>query len=116
MAPVILLPGLGTRSAEGWRPTSPSSGTVKPRCGPGLAAILALPKLAQRHVAYGVHAAHYRTVGVALLKTLAQGLGTAFTPHAQQAWAEVYRVMATIMISASQTAPASRQRVSLSGC
>ena len=33
---------------------------------------------------------HYDTVGAALLKTLRQGLGVAFTPEVEAAWAEVY--------------------------
>ena len=36
--------------------------------------------LGKRHVAYGVQDRHYATVGEALLWTLEQGLGPAFTP------------------------------------
>lgn len=35
--------------------------------------------MAKRHVGYGVQPAHYDTVGAALLWTLEQGLGSAFT-------------------------------------
>jgi hemoglobin-like flavoprotein len=35
--------------------------------------------LGRRHATYGVVDAHYDTVGVALLSTLEQGLGDAFT-------------------------------------
>ena len=38
-----------------------------------------LRQLGARHVAYGVEDAHYATVGKALLWTLEQGLGDAFT-------------------------------------
>ncbi len=60
-----------------------------------------LQQLGQRHVGYGVQTAHYDTVGAALLKTLEQGLGAAFTPDVKQAWAQVYGVMTSVM-----TAPA----------
>jgi hemoglobin-like flavoprotein len=61
-----------------------------------------LEALARRHVAYGVKDAHYATVGAALLKTLEQGLGPAFTPQVKASWAEVYGVMSTVMIAASK--------------
>ena len=60
-----------------------------------------LQQLGQRHTGYGVQTAHYDTVGAALLKTLEQGLGAAFTPDVKQAWAQVYGVMTSVM-----TAPA----------
>ena len=60
-----------------------------------------LQTLARRHVGYGVKDAHYDTVGGALLKTLDQGLGPAFTPQVSAAWSEVYGVMAGVMTSAS---------------
>jgi len=41
--------------------------------------IPAVQKLGERHVSYGVKAEHYDTVGAALLKTLATGLGKEFT-------------------------------------
>jgi hemoglobin-like flavoprotein len=59
-----------------------------------------LQGLAQRHQGYGVQAAHYDTVGAALLETLGQGLGDAFTPPVRAAWAEVYGVMAGVMTQA----------------
>jgi hemoglobin-like flavoprotein len=45
--------------------------------------------------------AHYATVGAALLKTLGQGLGDAFTDEVKQAWTEVYSVMAEVMTAKS---------------
>ena len=60
-----------------------------------------LQSLGERHVGYGVQASHYATVGGALLKTLEQGLGAAFTPAVKAAWTEVYGVMADVMIKAS---------------
>lgn len=50
---------------------------------------------------YGVQPQHYDTVGAALLLTLEQGLGAAFTPEVKQAWATVYGVLASTMKSAA---------------
>ncbi|CAN5489006.1 globin family protein [soil metagenome] len=60
-----------------------------------------LQSLGKRHGTYGVVPAHYGTVGSALLMTLSQGLGPAFTPEVKSAWNEVYGVMANVMIEAS---------------
>jgi len=64
-----------------------------------------LKSLGRRHGDYGVEDAHYATVGGALLKTLGQGLGEAFTPDVEAAWTEVYGVMASVMMDAAH-APA----------
>lgn len=56
-----------------------------------------LQQLGQRHLGYGVQAAHYDTVGAALLKTLEQGLGSSCTPDTRAAWTAVYGVMADVM-------------------
>jgi hemoglobin-like flavoprotein len=61
-----------------------------------------LQSLAKRHAAYGVQEEHYGTVGSALLKTLEQGLGPAFTPQVKASWSEVYGVMSTVMIAAAK--------------
>jgi hemoglobin-like flavoprotein len=61
-----------------------------------------LQGLGKRHGAYGVQEAHYATVGGALLKTLEQGLGPAFTPQVKESWASVYGVMSNVMIAASK--------------
>ena len=57
----------------------------------------ALRALGARHRDYGVTDAHYATVGGALLETLAQGLGDAFTPALRDAWTAVYTLVATTM-------------------
>jgi hemoglobin-like flavoprotein len=61
-----------------------------------------LENLGKRHGNYGVAPAHYQTVGTALLQTLGQGLGDAFTPAVSAAWAKVYAVIATTMMSATE--------------
>lgn len=66
------------------------------------ALVPALQALARRHATYGVKEEHYDTVGAALLQTLAQGLGPAFTPPVRAAWAEVYGLMAGVMITAAR--------------
>jgi hemoglobin-like flavoprotein len=62
--------------------------------------------LGRRHAGYGVKDAHYDSVGVALLWTLEQGLGAAWTPEAAVAWKEVYGLLSGIMRNAQQTASA----------
>lgn len=61
-----------------------------------------LQGLGKRHAAYGVRDEHYQAVGAALLKTLGQGLGDAFTPELNAAWADVYGVMADVMTAAAK--------------
>lgn len=57
-----------------------------------------LQQLSRRHVSYQVKDSHYQTVGEALIKTLSQGLGAAFTPDVKAAWLEVYGVMVSVML------------------
>ncbi len=57
-------------------------------------------QLGKRHAEYGVEASHYDTVGAALLKTLAEGLGPEFTDEVREAWTEVYKILAATMIDA----------------
>jgi hemoglobin-like flavoprotein len=57
----------------------------------------AVRALGARHHGYGVTAAHYETVGEALLWTLEQGLGKACTPQVLAAWAKVYGALARTM-------------------
>lgn len=63
----------------------------------------AVTALGARHRGYGVEAEHYGTVGTALLWTLEQGLGSAFTPEVKDAWAAAYTMLAEAM-----QAPAAR--------
>lgn len=57
----------------------------------------AVRALGARHVGYGVQDRDYDTVGQALLWTLEQGLGDAFTPEVEAAWGEVYATLAAAM-------------------
>jgi hemoglobin-like flavoprotein len=54
--------------------------------------------LAKRHVGYGVKASHYAPVGAALLWTLEQGLGPAWTPELAAAWTAAYTTLSGFMI------------------
>jgi hemoglobin-like flavoprotein len=62
--------------------------------------------LGTRHVQYGVRDEHYDTVGAALLWTLEQGLGAAFTTDVRDAWTAAYTILATTMKDASAEAAA----------
>lgn len=66
------------------------------------ALVPAVQALGRRHAGYGVRREHYDTVGAALLWTLEQGLGDAFTDDARAAWAEAYGTLAAVMIAAAQ--------------
>ena len=57
----------------------------------------ALRSLGARHARYGVQDSHYPTVGGALLKTLEQGLGEAFTVEMRNAWLDLYGVITRSM-------------------
>ena len=63
----------------------------------------AVQALGARHVHYGVQDSHYATVGSALLWTLEQGLGAAFTPEVRGAWTEAYVMLADVMKAAART-------------
>jgi hemoglobin-like flavoprotein len=57
----------------------------------------AIEAMGRRHSGYGVTDDHYNTVAAALLWTLEQGLGSAFTPQVRSAWTETYTVLAAVM-------------------
>ena len=64
----------------------------------------AVKALGARHVAYGVRDEHYQIVGEALLWTLEQGLGEAFTDEVKEAWATVYSILAETAIQGAHEA------------
>ena len=61
----------------------------------------AIEALGRRHAGYGVRDEHYTTVGEALLWTLEQGLGAAFTPDVRVAWGDAYGWLAFVMREAA---------------
>jgi hemoglobin-like flavoprotein len=64
----------------------------------------AVQDLGVRHLEYGVKNSHYDTVGEALLWTLGQGLGDAFTTEVMNAWTDVYTLLAGTMKDAAREA------------
>ena len=58
-------------------------------------------RLGERHVHYGVKPHHYVTVGEALLWTLAELFGPAFTPEVEEAWAAAYQLLAGVIQEAA---------------
>ncbi|WP_298828734.1 globin family protein [uncultured Piscinibacter sp.] len=63
-----------------------------------------LPVLAQlgaRHAGYGVQPADYRSVGVALIATLEEGLGADFDAATREAWLAMYALVSTSMMAAA---------------
>ena len=64
----------------------------------------AVQQLGVRHAGYGVKDEDYDTVAGALLWTLGQGLGDAFTDDLKQAWTEAYVLLATTMKDAAAAA------------
>ena len=59
----------------------------------------AVQRLGERHAHYGVQPHHYATVGEALLWTLAQHFGAAFTDEVCAAWTAAYQLLVGVMQS-----------------
>ena len=64
--------------------------------------------LGRRHAAYGVSDAHYETVGTALIWTLKNGLGDAWSEEVEIAWTEAYLLLAKVMRAAAAESMAIR--------
>jgi hemoglobin-like flavoprotein len=60
-----------------------------------------LAELGRRHAQYGVTDGQYDSVGTALLWTLAQGLGSEWTPEVEAAWSGAYALLADVMRGAA---------------
>ncbi len=56
----------------------------------------------RRHVTYGVRERDYDSVGTALIWTLEEALGAAFTPDVRSAWVEAYALLVGIMRRAAR--------------
>jgi hemoglobin-like flavoprotein len=74
----------------------PVLGEEKTEIDPKLIPILV--DLAAKHVSYHVKAAHYETVGLALVSTLEKALGSNFDEETKAAWVELWSLMCTVMI------------------
>lgn len=64
----------------------------------------AVHDLAIRHLDYGVQDEQYSLVGLALIETLREMLGTKFDGELEQAWRDAYGLVATAMIDAARAA------------
>lgn len=71
----------------------------------------AVRALGLRHAGYRVRDEHYETVGEALLWTLGRGLGSAFTPEMQAAWAKTYWTLAETMKAGARDGATQHSRV-----
>jgi nitric oxide dioxygenase len=65
----------------------------------------ALRGLGTRHVKYGALPQHYPAVGGTLLATFEWALGDRWTPELQQAWADAYGAVTTIMLAGADYPP-----------
>ena len=63
----------------------------------------AVKELGRKHAGYGVEEEDYETVGGALLWTLEQGLGAAFTAEVRAAWTAVYELLAATMLEGANS-------------
>lgn len=53
-------------------------------------------RIAEKHVALGVEAEHYSTVGENLIPAISHVLGPAFTPELKEAWYQVSHPLDTV--------------------
>ena len=60
-----------------------------------------LQGLGERHAGHGAEEAHYGAVGGVLLESLAHIPGDGWTDEAQEAWADAYDVISSVMIEAA---------------
>lgn len=77
-------------------------GTVVANLDKLQAIVPAVQELGARHKGYGVTDRHYETVAAALLWTLKEGLGSAFTPEVEGAWTSAYVILADTMKAAAK--------------
>ncbi len=61
-----------------------------------------LRALGERHVGYGVSEEDYPKVGRALVKTLEEFSGEAWTTEIEQAWVEAYGIIQSIMLERNE--------------
>ncbi len=54
--------------------------------------------MGKRHTSYAVKPDHYKTVGIAFIWTLEQGLGPDFTPEVKDAWIKCYNELSQLML------------------
>ncbi|MDA7979435.1 MAG: globin domain-containing protein [Pirellulales bacterium] len=57
-----------------------------------------LERMGAEHVAYGAEEAHYPAVGATLLKSLRQTTRVLWTNELEQAWADAYQAVSSLML------------------
>ena len=60
-----------------------------------------LKRLGEKHHGYGVETDHYSVMGTVLIETIRDVLGDEFSDAATAAWTAAFRLISSIMISAS---------------
>lgn len=60
-----------------------------------------LSTLAEKHVGYGVKPEMYAWVGTALISTLRQACGEAWTPEAEREWTDAYAALTRAILGAT---------------
>jgi hemoglobin-like flavoprotein len=63
-----------------------------------------LRELGARHVAYGAMPEHYPVVGEALIASMAEVAGAAWSERCERAWAAAYAIVAGAMIEGAEAA------------
>jgi methyl-accepting chemotaxis protein len=63
-----------------------------------------LRELGARHVAYGARPEHYPVVGEALIASMAEVAGAAWSERYERAWAAAYAIVAGAMIEGAEAA------------
>lgn len=66
--------------------------------------VVTVQELGRRHAYYGVVDAHYAVVNLALRRAVADVLGAGYTPEIDQAWDQVYTILADTMKHAANSA------------
>ncbi len=61
-----------------------------------------LKRLGDIHHSYGVEPDHYTLLGTALIETIRESLGDNFSDEANEAWTAAFRLISSVMISASE--------------
>lgn len=61
--------------------------------------------MGKKHMTYGVTPEHFDMVGTALLETLAQVAGDAWTAELAQAWTDAYGAIAGLMMAGMEPTP-----------
>ena len=62
-----------------------------------------LADLGRKHKVYGVTAAHFSSMGEAIIVSLGEAFGDEFTPELRDSWLKVYEAISGDMVEAGKT-------------